>query len=69
MRYSFFWWLAVAVALGQQGIEQLLSSELPVALACLSGAAFAGLGMVRGFIIGVFGAEPARVQSSTGDSR
>jgi hypothetical protein len=69
MRYSFFWWLAVAVALGEQGIEQLFGSELPVALACLSGAAFASLGMVRGFVNGVFGTAPARVQSSTGDPR
>lgn len=58
MRYSYFWWLAVAVALGQQGVE-LLEGEMPIAIACLSAAAVAGIGTVRGFIVGVFGPAPA----------
>ncbi|MFT3839706.1 MAG: hypothetical protein QM723_22160 [Myxococcaceae bacterium] len=48
----------MAVALGQQGVE-LLESELPIALALFSGAALAGIGTIRGFIVGVFGPAPA----------
>jgi len=68
MRYSFFVWLAVAVALGQQGVEQLFESELAAGVAFLSGAMLASAGVVRAFVNGVFGAGH-RVESRVGETR
>ncbi len=54
MRYSFFIWLVICVVLGQRGLEELFTGQLPLALTCLGGALIASTGLVRAFVEGVF---------------